>query len=214
MTDISNKVRPQEMVGLFASPVFLSEITDTRILDNAVNSILELKKEKKGIDRYGSWVSPDNLHTLPEFKGLTDILLYQSEKVLDVLTIKRDSHYITCMWSNIAPVGTAHMEHIHANSLYSGVLHLQSPKGSSPTIFSDPRPAAGILHPDYENPNPAFLGARWSTFNKRGLLIIFPSWLPHCVEPVPPSVEERITLSFNIMIKTKVDFFTAKINFN
>jgi hypothetical protein len=32
--------------------------------------------------------------------------------------------------------------------------------------------------------------------------------------PVPPSVEEGITLSFNIMIKTKVDFFTAKINFN
>jgi uncharacterized protein (TIGR02466 family) len=107
------------------------------------------------------------------------------------------------------------MEHIHSNSLYSGVLYLQMPKGAAPTYFADPRPSAGILRPDYENPNPMFLGARWGTFSERGGLIIFPSWLPHGVENVPydPSLQ-RITLSFNIMIKTKIEFFTAKINFN
>lgn len=210
---MSNKVKNNGMAALFASPVFMSEIVDTRILDNAVNAILKLKEQGDGVQRYGSWVTRDDLQTLEEFQELKELLLEEAGKVLDTLTIKRDSHYITCMWANVAPVGSAHMNHIHSNSMYSGVIYLQQPEGSAPTIFSDPRPAAGLIHPDYENPNPALLGARWSTLGKRGELLIFPSWLPHGVDPVPAtdSKEERISLSFNIMIKSKVDFFTAKI---
>ena len=201
------------MAALFASPVFMSEITDTKILDNTVNTILKLKENKDGVETFGSWVTRDDLHTLTEFEELTNILLSEAERALDILTVKRDSHYIPCMWANVSTVGSAHMEHIHANSMYSGVVYLQSPKGSQPTIFADPRPGAQMFQPDYENPNPAILGARWSTTGERGGIVIFPSWLPHSVQPVPSTDEERITLSFNIMIKSTIDDFTKKVSF-
>lgn len=210
---MSNKVRHNGMMTLFATPVFLTEILDDNLLDNTIEEIIKLRDNNEGVQRYGSWVSPDNLHTLPQFQELTELLLSEAERALDTLTIKRDSHYITCMWSNIAPVGTAHPEHIHSNCLYSGVLYLKSPKGAATTIFSDPRPAVAVLEPDYENPNPAILGARWGTAGERGGLVIFPSWLPHGVETVPASDEERITLSFNIMIKSKISTHTQTVEF-
>jgi uncharacterized protein (TIGR02466 family) len=216
MSDIEKQVKHNGMQALFATPVFLSEIIDNSLLDSVTNSILKLKKSNCGYARYGSWVTNDNLHTLPEFEELTRVLLHEAGRALDTLTVKRNSHYITCMWSNIAPVGSSHNEHIHSNSMYSGVLYLRMPKGSATTIFSDPRPAVSVFRPDYENPNPFFLGARWSITQDRGGLIIFPSWLPHSVEPVPVidvNTEERITLSFNIMIRSKVEIDTAGIEF-
>tara|TARA_B110000503_G_scaffold139136_1_gene226828 strand:+ start:828 stop:1463 length:636 start_codon:yes stop_codon:yes gene_type:complete len=210
---LTEQVKFNGMAALFASPVFMSEIIDTRVLDNTVNSILKLKENKDGVETFGSWVTRDDLHILPEFEELTNILLSEAERALDILTIKRDSHYIPCMWANVSQVGSAHMEHIHANSIYSGVLYLQSPEGSQPTIFADPRPGAQMFQPDYEKPNPNILGARWSTTGERGGIIIFPSWLPHSVQPVPPTAEERITLSFNIMIKSTINDFTKKVSF-
>jgi uncharacterized protein (TIGR02466 family) len=208
----NNKVERNGMAALFASPVFMSKVTDSNLLDNVVDAILNLRNKGTGVQRFGSWVTRDDLQTLPEFKELTDILMEEVSQVLDTLTIKRDSHQITCMWANIATVGSSHMTHIHPNSMFSGVIYLKTPRGSAPTIFSDPRPAAGILEPNFETPNPALIGARWSTLGERGELLIFPSWLPHSVDPVPPTDEERISLSFNIMIKSKIDTFTGKLD--
>ena len=212
---MNDKVTFNGMVGLFTTPVFLSSINDEQIVDNAVENILKLKNTTDGVDRFGCWVTDDNLHTLPEFKDLTEILLSEAERALDAMTINRDSHYITCMWSNVAPIGTAHGEHIHSNCIYSGVLYLKVPEGCGTTVFSDPRPTVNILRPDYSNPTPYYMGARWSQIPEKGNLIIFPGWLPHSVETVPPieGSEERITLSFNIMIKSKVEHDTAKIEF-
>jgi uncharacterized protein (TIGR02466 family) len=212
---LSEKSIPKGMVGLFTTPVFLSSIVDEKIVTNAAETILKLKETTEGWQRIGNWVSDDNLHTLPEFKELTDIILAESERALDAMTIKRDSHYISCMWANVAPIGTAHNEHIHSNCIYSGVIYIRTPPGSGPTLFSDPRPAVGVIRPDYEDPSAFYVGARWGQVPEEGNMIIFPGWLPHSVEQVEPQPDalERIVISFNIMIKSKVQFDTAKIEF-
>ena len=210
---MNDKVQYKGMAALFATPVFMADITDNTVIDNTIDAILKLKEQNDGVQTFGSWVTRDDLHTLPEFEELTKIILSVSETALDVLTVQRDSHYIPCMWANVSSVGSAHMEHIHANSMYSGVIYLTMPEGCSPTIFADPRPGAQMLQPNYETPNPNILGARWSTTGDRGGIVIFPSWLPHSVQPVPPSDEKRITLSFNIMIKGELSDFTKKVNF-
>lgn len=214
MNDVVNKITSKGIQTLYATPLFMAEITDEKVLDNAVDSILKLKENKEGLDRIENWSTKDNLQTLPEFKELADIILYEVGKTLDTLTIKRESHYIPCMWANVSPIGTAHSAHIHSNSFFSGVLYLQMPEGSNPTVFLDPRAGVDMLRPEYENPNPAILGAIWSTLPKRGTLLIFPSWLPHCVETAPfkPN-HQRITLSFNIMLKTKINFHTTTVTF-
>lgn len=213
--NMENKVEHAGMVGIFTTPVFLSTIVDETIIDNAVDNVLKLKETTPGVERINNWVTDDNLQTLPEFKELADILLQESKRALDEMTVIRDSDYITCMWANEAPIGTAHAEHIHSNSLWSGVLYLRVPEGSSPTLFSDPRPIANMIRPDYENASPYFLGARWGQIPKKGNMIIFPSWLPHSVETVPAveDAETRIVLSWNIMIRSKVQFDTAKIEY-
>lgn len=214
---MTEKIDYNGMVSLFATPVFLSHITDEKIIDDATDNILKLKEKTPGVQRYGGWVTDDNLQKLPEFSSLSNVLLDAGKVALDEMTIKRDSHYISCMWANTAPIGTAHGEHVHSNSIYSGVLYLRTPEGAGPTLFSDPRPVVNMLRPDYEKPSPMYLGARWGQLPKKGDLIIFPSWLPHSVETVPKNEtlgdDARISLSFNIMIRSNVEFDTAKIEF-
>jgi len=197
-----------KMIGIFPTPIYFSSIKDERVIDNAIASLVF----PSAIDE-SRRCTEDNLHTLPEFKELSDILLAESKLVLDEMTIIRDSEYITCMWANKDDIGLPHSEHVHPNSLWSGVLYLQVPYGAGSTLFIDPRQGANMISPDYEDQT---IGTRWGRLPFKGALVMFPSWLPHCVESSPKELGasgKRISLSWNIMIRSKVQVPTAKIEY-
>ena len=62
---MTEKIDYNGMVSLFATPVFLSHITDEKIIDDATDNILKLKEKTPGVQRYGGWVTDDNLQKLP-----------------------------------------------------------------------------------------------------------------------------------------------------
>ena len=98
---------------------------------------------------------------------------------------------ITEIWSNISPRGKNHPYHTHPNSIFSGVYYITE---GEPTIFVDPRPAKDAFQlKGHIEPLP-FIAA---IPNK---LIIFPSWLPHYVNPNTTS-DIRKTISFNILLR-------------
>ena len=116
-----------------------------------------------------------------------------SEKMCENLNYKYESMEMTGMWANKLVKGEVHPPHNHSNNILSGVYYLE---GGSPIQFFDPRPQANILRPRNE---PTWENATMVQFDAvTGMGYIFPSWLQHWV---PPTGEERISISWNILVR-------------
>lgn len=96
-------------------------------------------------------------------------------------------------WVNLHDRGGFNFLHMHEGSLLSGSFYLEVPAGSGALCFRDPRPGVihGILKGSVPNGH-ADIHLRPST----GLLVLFPSWMEHYVEP-HESDEPRICIAFN-----------------
>ena len=100
---------------------------------------------------------------------------------------------ITQLWGNRNPKGSKHHEHVHPNSILSGVFYLRQDPKLPPIQFAKSSQAAMKLDP-----------RKYNTYNAEtfllpcvsGELILFPSNLRHSV-PTNQGEEERISLSFN-----------------
>jgi uncharacterized protein (TIGR02466 family) len=202
-----------EVFRLFSTPVFKTE-ADQSLCDKTLKEILKLKKEGLGYDNKVNWFSEDNLHKMAEFNEITEFINHCLNNVLDFITLKRNKVYITCMWANVNKVGYMHPSHSHANSLFSGIIYLQSPPGSGSTYFCDPRPAATTFNFEVEDPVAEWYNVNnWAYPPKVGNVLIFPSWLQHGVDHSEiASDEERVTLAFNAFISADVNYITRKIS--
>src|SRR5476649_2417444 len=83
---------------LFPTPMFTGMLPDISMCDRVEKKIRELQASGKGMsapkgasERY---LTPDDLHTLPEMKELVDIIMVETGKILDAFAVKRTSHYI------------------------------------------------------------------------------------------------------------------------
>jgi uncharacterized protein (TIGR02466 family) len=96
-------------------------------------------------------------------------------------------------WVNLHDRGGFNFLHMHEGSLLSGSFYLKVPPGSGEFVFRDPRP--GVLHGPFKGSVPnghADIHLRPSA----GLLVLFPCWMEHYVEPHDDD-EPRITIAFN-----------------
>ncbi|HEX4267484.1 MAG TPA: 2OG-Fe(II) oxygenase family protein [Steroidobacteraceae bacterium] len=96
-------------------------------------------------------------------------------------------------WVNLHDRGGFNFLHMHEASLLSGSFYLEVPAGSGALCFRDPR--AGVLHGSVKGSVPnGHADVRLKP--SAGLLVLFPSWLEHYVEP-HESDEPRICIAFN-----------------
>jgi uncharacterized protein (TIGR02466 family) len=96
-------------------------------------------------------------------------------------------------WVNLHDRGGFNFLHLHEGSLLSGSFYLNAPAGSGVLAFRDPRP--GVIHGVIKGSVPnghADIQLKPST----GLLVLFPCWMEHYVEP-HESDEPRICIAFN-----------------
>ena len=100
---------------------------------------------------------------------------------------------ITQLWANRNPKNSKHHEHVHPNSIISGVFYLRQDPKLPPIQFSKSNQHGINLDPrKYNNYNAKTFLLPCTA----GELILFPSNLRHSV-PVNMGEEERISLSFN-----------------
>lgn len=96
-------------------------------------------------------------------------------------------------WINIHEHGGFNFLHIHEGAYLSGCLYLRVPAGSGSLVFRDPRP--GAVHGSLKGP--VANGYRDISLKPEdGLLVLFPSWLEHFVEPHAGD-RPRIVIAFN-----------------
>jgi|688.fasta_scaffold00236_63 uncharacterized protein (TIGR02466 family) len=201
----------------FPSMVFSSKIESKSLLNQVASDVMKLTKDETMGNKAGTvgWHSNHNLHNLPQFEELADLFLQEAVSVMDYMTVIRDESYLTSMWANVGyRPEYSHQNHIHPNSLLSGVLHVSMPPSCSGTAFSDPRPGARIFEPNHNELNATNSGVFIPKFEE-GTLLIFPSYLPHGVPQTYTSYgkgKNRITISFNAMILGDITTRTAPLS--
>ena len=206
----------KQMFMLFPTPMFTGKLPDIGLCDRIEKKLRELRKSGKGMSSPEgavlAYMTPDDIQTLPEMKELVDVVMWESGNILDAYKIKRDSHYITNMWANIANPNRRHHMHIHPNCLLSGLVYIRTPKNCGSTMFASPRQLSKNLEPTYLGKNELNSDVFIMPAEK-GRMLIWPSHVPHAVEQgAADEAEERIVVAFNVMIRGRIEAHTAYLD--
>ncbi len=156
-----------------------------------------------------SWQSDHGLHELELFRELVDCINEAAESVLKYLKIGRESFMITGCWANVSAPGAGHRVHNHPNNYLSGVYYVRTQQGANTINFLDPRPQTAIIRPPIreltaENTEQVVVSV------KDGMLLMFPAWLQHSVDP-NRSDRARISIGFNIMFRAYAEVMAAPL---
>ena len=105
---------------------------------------------------------------------------------------------ITQLWVNVNKRGDWNAIHQHGDVAYlSGTYYVKVPKDSGTLVFRDPRP--GAISNNFTSQR--FDKGEFKRINLTdGLLMLWPSYLDHFVEPSQTD-EERISISFDVMCR-------------
>ena len=186
----------------FPTPIYIADIKHPTLNQELERDIVAWSKQDKGITRTNvqGWHSTTNMHELPQFKKLVD-MLYACQKTIYEQEYYESEPFLGNMWANINPPGGMNRAHQHPNSLWSGVYYIKAPKNSGYLKVDDPRSSAAMVRPKQkEGPLPARLYRETHYEPIAGRCIMFPSWLMHCVDP-NQSNDIRISVSFNFLQK-------------
>jgi uncharacterized protein (TIGR02466 family) len=184
----------------FPTPIYIADIKHPTLNQELERDIIAWSKQHKGIVRTNvqGWHSTTNMHELPQFKKLVD-MLYECQR-----TVYQQEHYesepfLGNMWANINPPGGMNRAHQHPNSLWSGVYYIKAPENCGDLKIDDPRSCASMVRPRQKQNNlPQRLYRETHYKAIEGRCIMFPSWLMHCVDP-NESNDIRISVSFNFL---------------
>ena len=128
-----------------------------------------------------------------QFKNIKNFIYESLNKFTKDISQSDQRLVVTQCWLNKNPKGSKHHEHVHPNSIISGVFYFRQDPKLPPISFSKSIQSAMKLDPKkYNNLNS-------DTFLLPcidGELILFPSNLKHSV-PINMGDEPRISMSFN-----------------
>jgi uncharacterized protein (TIGR02466 family) len=139
------------------------------------------------------WNSVDmDLLERPEFTALHQVIRAACSSALSEMG-RGNAAFSLQSWINMHDRGGFNFLHMHEGSLLSGSFYVSVPAGSGQFVFRDPRP--GVLNGSIKGGVPNGHADVHLT-PSAGLLVLFPCWMEHYVEP-HDSDEPRITVAFN-----------------
>jgi len=106
-----------------------------------------------------------------------------------------DPPFVLQSWINIHDRGGFNFQHMHDGALLSGTFYLQVPPGAGALVLRDPRP--GVLG-GFAKGSGANAYKDVQLRPEAGLLVLFPHWLEHYVEPHEGDIP-RIAIPFNAL---------------
>tara|TARA_R110001599_G_scaffold7715_3_gene37221 strand:+ start:353 stop:943 length:591 start_codon:yes stop_codon:yes gene_type:complete len=186
----------------FPTPIYIADITHPTLNQDLERDIINWSNQDKGMIRTNvkGWHSQVDMHQRPEYQKLVS-MLYEAQKTIYDQEHLNSEPVLGNMWANINPPGAMNRPHQHPNSLWSGVYYVKAPKNSGHLRIDDPRSAASMCRPQQkEGKLPDRLLRETYYEPKAGRLLIFPSWVMHCVDS-NKSDDIRISVSFNFLQK-------------
>ena len=188
-----------ELLQLFPIPVMICPypLDYSKELEWIRNA--ETRKENKG-DNTGNGYAHYNRQSedtfvldKPELANIRAFIEAKLHKFVTEIMASTDKLVITQSWLNKNKKGESHHEHVHPNSMVSGVWYPQIHESLPPIQFRHRNQRDISLQTEKYN---TFNSATFMLPMKCGELILFPSNLTHSV-PTNLTDQERISLSFN-----------------
>src|SRR5229473_6722268 len=179
------------------------------INDQILRTLGELRAPLADLMPGESWQSDHGLHELDGFRAVADCIGRSAQSVLEYLKVGHGSLEITGCWANVNAPGAGHPVHNHPNNYLSGVYYVRTHPGANTVNFLDPRPQTAIIRPPIteltaENTEQIVVSV------KDGMLLMFPAWLQHSVDP-NRSDRARISIGFNIMFRAYAEVMAAPL---
>ena len=192
-----------ELIQLFPVPILICPypVDYSKELEWIRNS--ECRKQNKGTGESGSVIhynrQSEDTFVLdrPELANVRSFIESKLHEYVSKIYASNDKVVITQSWLNKNKKGESHHEHMHPNSLISGVWYPQIHEQMPPIQFRHRGQRDVSLQTEKYN---TFNSATFMLPMKKGELILFPSNLSHSV-PANQGDEERISLSFNTWAK-------------
>jgi uncharacterized protein (TIGR02466 family) len=186
--------------SLFVTHLYEAELGNDDLRGELAHSIRTLARDDEaGIrwsreHRYAGYTSYASLSDLtrrdPSLADLAKLLTrhaasFAKDCAFDLARKPR----LDSLWVNLLRGSGHHSAHIHPNSIISGTLYVEVPRGSGAIRFEDPRLPLMMAAPPRDD--------MFITVEPRpGLLLLWESWLRH--EVLPGSGRgERLSVSFN-----------------
>ena len=180
----------EELLQIFPTPVLITKYEGDLSKEIKYVDSLPYKEQKAN----ANFKSADSyLLEIEQLKNLKNFFYESLNKYTKNILQSEQRLVITQCWANKNPPGSKHHEHVHPNSILSGVFYLRQDKTLPPIQFAKSVQAAMKLDPKkYNNLNSeTFLLPCTS-----GELLLFPSDLKHSV-PLNLGKESRLSMSFN-----------------
>ena len=180
----------EELLQIFPTPLLIVPYEQSIDEELAYLKTISYREQQQN----GNYRSDDSyLLRQEKLKNIKNFLGESVNKfTTDVLNSKQRL-VITQCWANRNPKGSKHHEHVHPNSIISGVMYFQINEKLPPIQFSKLNQDGMKLDPiKYNHVN----SESFMLPCKPGELILFPSSLKHSV-PINQGDEDRISISFN-----------------
>lgn len=181
--------------NLFPTDLFFTNILDEKENNSYKEEIIKIANTEEGKVRSnrGGFQSDTLLWNNEVFKPLLEKSTAVIQSIIAEYSQNRPEFVIRSMWGNINPKGGYNLTHVHPSGWMSCVYYVNVPENSSGITFEDPRPAKIM---DFQQS--CLRDDNYFTHQPiTGDLVIFPSWLPHFVNPNPTD-DLRISISFNV----------------
>jgi len=180
----------EELLQIFPTPLLIVPYEQPINKELSYLKTISYRKQQQN----GNFRSDDSyLLRNEEFKNIKNFLKESIDKFTTNVLNTKQRLVITQCWANRNPKGSQHHEHVHPNSIISGVMYFQINEKLPPISFTKDKQDGMKLNPEkYNHMNS-------ETFMlpcKPGELILFPSSLRHSV-PTNHGEEDRISVSFN-----------------
>ena len=180
----------EELLQLFPTPLLIVPYEQSIDKELAYLKTISYREQQAN----GNYRSDDSyLLRNEEFKNIKTFLKEAVDNFTKNVFNSKQRLVITQCWANRNPKGSKHHEHVHPNSIISGVMYFQINEKSPPIQFSKSTQDGMKLDPikfTHINSESFMLPC------KPGELILFPSSLKHSV-PINQGDEDRISISFN-----------------
>lgn len=207
LTPIADITRNGRLETIFPTPIFWHVIRDCEALNGDLSRII-LERERSSPSatksNLGGWQSPPELFTWKEPSVAT--LLRYVNCALDVATVRATAPH--CLrakfevfgWGAVNRAGHYNTVHLHPSSTWSGVYYVDpgdkaGDAASGHLEFVHPVPAASMTF------FPSVLPSARLVEPQAGMIILFPSYLLHCVR-LYHGQRPRICVPFNAHLMT------------
>ena len=179
-----------ELLQIFPTPILITKYEGSLVDELKHINTLEWIEQKAN----SNFKSKDTyLLNHEQFKNIKNFIYESLNKFTKNISQSDQRLVVTQCWLNKNPKGSKHHEHVHPNSIISGVFYFKQDPKLPPISFSKSIQSAMKLDPKkYNNLNSETFLLPCTD----GELILFPSNLKHSV-PTNMGDEPRISMSFN-----------------